>query len=84
MSANFVKNFNCKNEKHVLWLRDVGHEMAKATAGEKVDIEKTINTNPIDGSPRLENMIDWAYTHFQLAMKYSNAVLNGEAFVPSS
>jgi len=29
------------------------------------------------------NPMDWAYIHFQLAMKYTNAVLNGDAFIPS-
>jgi len=27
-------------------------------------------------------MLDFAYVHFQLAMKYANAVLNRDAFVP--
>ena len=25
---------------------------------------------------------DWAYIHFQLAMKYANSVLSGDAFIP--
>jgi hypothetical protein len=27
---------------------------------------------------------DWAYVHFQLSMKYSNAVLDEDAFVPKT
>jgi len=81
--AEFVKNFDCKDEAHVLWLRDIGQAMAKVTSGEKVDIEQVVNTNPLTGHPRMKNMMDWAYVHFQLAMKYANAVLNLEAFVPT-
>jgi len=31
----------------------------------------------------MANVADWPYIHFQLAMKYANAVLNCDAFVPS-
>lgn len=81
--TDFVKNFDCKNEAHVMWLKDVGQAMAKATSGERVNIEQIVNKNPLDKSPQMTNMMDWAYVHFQLAMKYANAVLNLEAFVPS-
>jgi hypothetical protein len=82
--TDFVKNFDCKNEKHVAWLKEVGSGMAKITAGQKYDISKTVNNNPLTGKPRMSNPMDWAYIHFQLAMKYTNAVLNGDAFIPSS
>lgn len=81
--TDFVKNFDCKNEAHVMWLKEVGQAMAKATSGEKVDIEKIVNENPLENSPKMTNMMDWAYVHFQLAMKYTNAVLSLEAFVPT-
>lgn len=81
--TDFVKKFDCKNESHVMWLKDVGQAMAKATSGEKVNIEQIVNDNPMEGQPKMSNMMDWAYVHFQLAMKYANAVLSCEAFVPS-
>jgi replication-associated recombination protein RarA len=84
MAELFVKNFDCKNEKHVMWLKDVGAGMAKISAGEKYDIAKHVNNNPIKGNPKMGNPMDWAYIHFQLAMKYTNAVLNGDAFIPSN
>ena len=81
--VNFVKGFECKNETHVMWLKKVGGAMARATGGgDKVDIIGIVNDNPIEGNPKLDIPMDWAYIHFQLAMKYTNAVLNGEAFVP--
>lgn len=83
-SVNFVKNFDCNNERHVLWLKDVGDAMTKTTMGEKIDLIKVVNENPIDGNPQMSNPMDWAYIHFQLAMKYSTAVLNGDAYLPTS
>ena len=84
MAEVFVKNFDCKNEKHVMWLKEVGWGMAKITAGEKYDITMTVNANPLTGNPKMSNPMDWAYIHFQLAMKYTNAVLNSDAFIPSN
>lgn len=81
--TDFVKKFDSKDESHVMWLKDVGQAMAKATSGEKVNIEQIVNKNPLEGHPKMANMMDWAYVHFQLAMKYANAVLSCEAFVPS-
>lgn len=84
MAELFVKNFDCKNEKHVMWLKEVGAGMAKVSTGEKYDISRTVNNNPLTGNPKMSNPIDWAYIHFQLAMKYTNAVLNSDAFIPSN
>ena len=84
MAELFVKNFDCKNEKHVMWLKEVGGGMAKVTSGERYDISKIVNNNPLNGRPKMGNPMDWAYIHFQLAMKYANAVLNGDAFIPSN
>jgi len=66
-----------------MWLKSVGQAMAKATSGDRVDIEQIVNKNPLENSPRMTNMMDWAYVHFQLAMKYTNAVLSLDAFVPT-
>jgi hypothetical protein len=80
--ANFVKEFDCNNETHVMWLKKIGEAMAKSTNGERVDVISIVNNNPLPGKPTMSNPIDWAYIHFQLAMKYTNAVLNCDAFVP--
>lgn len=81
--AHLVRSFDSKNESHVLWLKDVGVAMTQITNGEKVDIIKMVNDNPLPGSPSMENVVDWPYVHFQIAMKYANAVLNCDAFIPS-
>ena len=81
--AEFVKNFDCKNEEHVMWLKEVGQVMSKSMSGERVDIMSTVNANPLNNSPKMNNPADWAYVHFQLAMKYASAVLSCDAFVPT-
>jgi|TARA_R110000851_G_scaffold99135_1_gene214068 hypothetical protein len=81
--AHFVKNFDCKNEEHVMWLKQVGEVTAKTMNGDKIDITKYIHNNPIKGNPTMENPMDWAYIHFQLTMKYATAVLSGVAFIPN-
>ena len=80
--TEFVKAFDCKDETHVMWLQKVGHVMAQTTNGKRVDIIGIVNENPLKGKPEMKNVMDWAYVHFQLTMKYANAVLNGQAFVP--
>ncbi len=82
--AHFVRSFECKNEEHAMWLKEVGGITAKSLNGEKVDIINTINTNPLPGKPTVDNPMDFAYIHFQLCMKYANAVLNEDAFVSGS
>jgi len=80
--VNFVTAFDCKNEAHVLWLKQIGSDMAGVVNGEKIDIIKTIEVNPLKGVPEMTNPADFAYIHFQLCMKYANAVLNNDAFIP--
>ena len=80
--AHFVKSFDCKNEAHAMWLKKVGGVMARSIGGDRIDILSVVNTNPLPGNPTIDNPIDVAYEHFQLCMKYANAVLSGVAFVP--
>jgi len=80
--TEFVKAFDCNNEAHVMWLKSVGQAMAKSMDGVRVDVAGIVNDNPLTGKPKMKNVADWAYIHFQLAMKYTNAVLSCDAFVP--
>lgn len=80
--AHFVRSFDCMKESHALWLKDVGAVMAETIGGGRGDVLSVVNNNPLPGKPEIANPIDWAYIHFQLCMKYTNAVLNGKAFVP--
>jgi hypothetical protein len=80
--TTFVKNFDCKNETHIMWLKKIGGAMAKSINGDKIDIIDVVNDNPLPGKPKVDQPMEWAYIHFQLCMKYTNAVLSGEAFIP--
>ena len=80
MSEEFVKKFNPKDKAHVLWLKDVCTAMAKATSGDKIDVFTVVNANPMHCT--LSSPLSFAEVHFQLAMKYSAAVLNEDAWVP--
>jgi hypothetical protein len=81
--AHFVRSFDCKNEEHVMWLKKLGDEMTMSIGGDRVNLSKTINENPLPGKPSMDNVMDFAYIHFQLCMKYTTAVLNGHAFIPT-
>lgn len=81
--AHFVRSFDSNNEEHVMWLKKVGDITVKSMSGDKIDLISVVHNNPLPGKPTVENPMDWAYVHFQLCMKYANAVLNNDAFVPS-
>jgi hypothetical protein len=80
---SFVQKFDPTNKEHVLWLQNIDEVMVKVsdpTKGGK-DMFKTVNENPF--GIKLENPIEWAQAHFQLCMKYSQAVLRGIAYIPT-
>jgi|TARA_B100000497_G_C7512608_1_gene312145 hypothetical protein len=80
---SFVKEFDPKNEDHVLWLQKVDTVMLHITdhANESKDMMKIVNENPF--GIKMKNPMDWAQSHFQLCMKYSQAVLRGVAHIPT-
>ena len=51
--AHFVRSFDCNNEDHVLWLKEVGQTMAKTIGGEKIDIIQVVKNNPLPGKPSI-------------------------------
>jgi len=80
---SFVKEFDPKKEDHVLWLQKVDTVMLHITdhANESKDMMKIVNENPF--GIKMKNPMDWAQSHFQLCMKYSQAVLRGIAYIPT-
>ena len=79
--TELVKKFDCKNQEHVEWLKYFTNSMAKATSGHKanVDIVQAMEKNPLGVAVEIPAM---PYIHFQLAMKYTTAVLNASAYIP--
>jgi len=83
-TMTFVKQFDPKNEEHVLWLQKIDESMSKASNQEKYgneDFMKVVNDNPF--GIKMTNPMQWAESHFQLCMKYSQAVLRGVAYIPT-
>tara|TARA_B100000427_G_C15497062_1_gene590301 strand:+ start:553 stop:816 length:264 start_codon:yes stop_codon:yes gene_type:complete len=81
---SFVKAFDPKNKEHVMWLKEIDISMSKASNPEKygvVDFMSNVNNNPF--GIKMKNPMEWAQSHFQLCMKYSQAVLRGVAFIPT-
>jgi hypothetical protein len=80
-TKHFTKAFDPSNEEHVMWLKNVGEKIKNVGPGDKkLDMENLVNGNPFN--EKLDNFMDWAYAHFSISMKYTDAVLNGYAFIP--
>tara|TARA_B110000305_G_scaffold229008_1_gene279477 strand:- start:867 stop:1127 length:261 start_codon:yes stop_codon:yes gene_type:complete len=80
---SFVKEFDPKKEDHVIWLQKVDTVMLHVTdqMNASKDMMKIVNENPF--GIKMKNPMDWAQSHFQLCMKYSQAVLRGVAHIPT-
>ena len=80
---SFVKEFDPKKEDHVIWLQKVDTVMLHITGdmNARKDMMKIVNENPF--GIKMNNPMDWAQSHFQLCMKYSQAVLRGVAHIPT-
>jgi len=80
---SFVKEFDPKNESHVNWLQKIDTVMLHVTDNTKAsrDMMKVVNENQL--GIKMNNPMDWAQSHFQLCMKYSQAVLRGVAYIPA-
>ena len=81
---SFVKQFDPTKNEHVEWLQKVDVSMSKASNQEKygsVDFMKIVNDNPF--GIKMSNPMEWAESHFQLCMKFTQAVLRGVAFIPT-
>jgi hypothetical protein len=78
--ASIVQKFNPRDREHVAWLKELGEGMAKVTNGDNCDIIYLMTHNPMNEI--FTDFMQFAYIHFQLAMKYTNAVLSKDAFIP--
>ena len=81
---SFVKQFDPTKKEHVEWLQEIDVSMSKASNQEKygsVDFMKIVNNNPF--GIKMTNPMEWAESHFQLCMKFTQAVVRGVAFIPT-
>jgi hypothetical protein len=81
---SFIKKFDPTREEDVLWLQKIDGAMTKASDQEKygsTDFMKIVNENPYGIT--MKNPMEWAESHFQLCMKFTQAVLRGVAYIPT-
>lgn len=71
--------FDPSKKEHAEWLKQAGDSFKKSMR-EKHDFMKDVNDNPI--SDEKIKPQDWAQLHFVLAMKYTDAVFDGSAYIP--
>ena len=83
ITSKFAESFNPKTVSHVVWLGQF-FEFAETLSTKRNNIDTFINTNPMGVVVKQDEMLEWVQIHFVLAMKYTQAVLKGEAFVPRS
>jgi exonuclease III len=83
ITSDFYKAFKPENERHVKWLKQmfsVSENMKDPT--KHIMLVGEINLNPMKIEIKHGEALEWPNIHFMLSMKYSKAVLNGEAFIP--
>ena len=83
VTDRFMNAFDSKNSEHVKWLAKF-YKYAKNLASNREPIEKFINTNPMGVTMESSETLDWIHIHFILAMKYSQDVLDGKAWIPNA
>lgn len=81
LSSRFVDSFDPSKATHVIWLSKF-FDFAENLASQRGNIDSFINTNPMGIVVKHDEMLEWVHIHFVLAMKYSQAVLKGSAFIP--
>ena len=89
--TSWTKKFNPKSQAHVEWLKTLSNvldttkmsnplEMEKAMR--KMDLKKLLTSNPMGVPVSDRDLMEFPMIHFGLAMVYTNAVLNSDAWLP--
>jgi hypothetical protein len=81
VAQRFASRFQPQQESHVLWMKRVVHTLGEMMS-KKVNIVDVINSNPMGVEITESDIMDIVFIQFSLAMKYTKAILDGEAWVP--
>ena len=81
IAQRFASQFQPQQESHVLWMKRVMSSMNEMMS-KKVNIMHIINSNPMQVKMSEKDIMDIVFIQFSLAMKYTKAILDGEAWVP--
>lgn len=83
MPQEFIAKFDPLNTEHVMWLEGMSRTMVGAGTGTKrVDLEKELKKNPMNIEISKEHVLDFPQIHMVLAVKYTNAIFNKQAWIP--
>lgn len=83
ITSDFYKAFRPDSERHVAWFKQmfsVSEDMKDPT--KHISLLGEINLNPMNITIKHAEALEWPNIHFILSVKYSKAVLLGEAFIP--
>lgn len=77
--GSLALKFDPSKKEHAEWLKSAGDSFKQSMRG-KCDFMAVVNKNPI--SEEEIKPQEWAQLHFVLAMKYTDAVFDGTAYIP--
>lgn len=78
VAQRFASRFQPQQQSHVLWMKRVVHTLGDM----RVNIVDVINSNPMNVEITESDIMDIVFIQFSLAMKYTKAILDGEAWIP--
>ena len=78
VAQRFASRFQPQQQSHVLWMKRVVHTLGDMG----VNIVDVINSNPMNVEIAESDIMDIVFIQFSLAMKYTKAILDGEAWIP--
>ena len=81
----FIKAFEPTQKSHVVWLKkltDIADTLGDPSRHQALVTE--INSNPMGVKLDNRDALMWVEIHFGIAMKYTRAVLNGDAVIPAT
>ena len=81
VAQRFASQFQPQQESHVLWMKRVMTSLNEMMS-KKVNILNIMNVNPMQVKMSENDIMDIVFIQFSLAMKYTKAILDGEAWVP--
>lgn len=83
ITSKFTEAFDPASASHVVWLGKF-FTFAETLGSKRNNIDDFINTNPMGIKVKQEEMLEWVQIHFMLGMKYAQAVLKQQAYIPPS
>ena len=85
IAVEFGQKFEPNNKKHVVWWKMLCDQMDKAAENTRTHrIGNIIDLNPMGIKFNMSNIMDIVFIQFTLGLTYARAVLEGNAYIPST